>query len=195
MKIIPTTLSRADSYALLTKLVSPRPIAMVVSVSSTGVVNVAPFSYFNLVSIEPPVVMISVQQTSAGQKDTARNVLASTLAVIHVVDETILDDMHATGTTLPANESELSLTSFTTTSQEHFPPFINEARAHMNVRLYKHIEVGKSDVLLLEVVEVLIHERALEGESYGLDFSSLLSRVGSQHYVVGGMVVTKERKQ
>ena len=195
MKIIPATLPRADAYALLTKLVSPRPIAMVLSASSTGILNVAPFSYFNLVSVEPPVVMISVQRSSAGQKDTARNLLASKMGVLHVVDAPILDDMHVTGTSLPANESELSLTSFTTTPQDHFPPFINEARAHMNVRLYQHIEVGKSDVLLLKIEEVVVHERSLEDGTYGLDFDSLLSRVGSQHYVVGGTAISKERKR
>jgi flavin reductase (DIM6/NTAB) family NADH-FMN oxidoreductase RutF len=193
MKLIPRELSRAEAYNLLTKLVSPRPIAMVLSISEQGVLNVAPFSYFNLVTIEPAVVMVSVQQGKEGPKDTARNIITSNLAVIHVVDEPVLDDMHATSLALPADQSELSLTSFTTTNQAEYPPYINEARAHMNVRLLQHIELGKNDVLLLQIEEIHLHERAIKDGAYELDFATTVSRVGNLNYLVGGHVVTKER--
>jgi len=193
MKIQPQTLSRREAYALLTKLVVPRPIALVLTQSASGVINVAPFSYFNLVSIEPAVAMVSIQRTAQGMKDSARHLLASQKAVIHIVDAAILDDMHATSKSLPPEESELSLTSFTTQPQDGFLPYIEQAKAHFNVTLYQHIEVGQNDLLLLKIEEVILHDRALIDDDVALDFDSVVGRFGSQHYLVGGTVVKKER--
>jgi flavin reductase (DIM6/NTAB) family NADH-FMN oxidoreductase RutF len=193
MKIQPQALSRSEAYALLTKLVVPRPIALLLTQSDSGVINVAPFSYFNLVSIEPAVAMVSIQRTAQGMKDSARHLLKSKQGVIHIVDAAILDDMHATSKSLPSEESELSLTSFTTKPQDNFLPFIEQAKAHFNVTLHQHIEVGQNDLLLLNIEEVVLRDRALVDGEVALDFDSVVGRFGSQHYMVGGNVIKKER--
>ena len=193
MKIQPQSLSRSEAYTLLTKLVVPRPIALLLTQSATGVINVAPFSYFNLVSIEPAVAMVSIQRTAQGMKDSARNVLATQQAVIHIVDAAILDDMHATSKSLPPEESELTLTSFTTTPQDGFLPYIEQAKAHFNVTLHQHIEVGQNDLILFKIEEVVLRDRALIDGDVALDFDAVVGRFGSQHYIVGGTVVKKER--
>jgi flavin reductase (DIM6/NTAB) family NADH-FMN oxidoreductase RutF len=193
MKIEPQSLSRSDAYFLFTKLVVPRPIALLLTESPTGVVNVAPFSYFNMVSIEPAVAMVSIQRTANGMKDSSRNLLANQKAVIHIVDAAILDDMHATSKSLGPDESELTLTSFTTQPQPGHLPYIEQAKAHFNVTLYQHIEVGQNDLMLLKIEEVVLQERALKDGEIDLDFEHIVGRFGSKHYVVGGTVVEKER--
>ncbi|MGH2568871.1 MAG: flavin reductase family protein, partial [Bacteroidota bacterium] len=73
--IEPSTLSPRELYRLFINCVVPRPIALVTSVSSEGVVNAAPFSFFNAVSASPPVLMISVGRRKGALKDTATNIL------------------------------------------------------------------------------------------------------------------------
>ena len=74
MKIDPTQHTEADNYKLLTNLVVPRPIAWVTSINQSGLVNLAPFSFFNAVSSDPVQLVISVGvQDDDSSKDTAVN--------------------------------------------------------------------------------------------------------------------------
>ena len=78
MHIDPATNAPKDNYKLLTNLVVPRPIAWVTSQAGIGVVNLAPFSFFNAVGSDPLFVLISVGNNDDGTpKDTARNIAAS----------------------------------------------------------------------------------------------------------------------
>ena len=70
--IDPNSLSERETYKLLIGSIIPRPIAFVTSKSETGVLNGAPFSYFNIVSSNPPMISLSIQRAGGRQKDTAR---------------------------------------------------------------------------------------------------------------------------
>ena len=74
--IDPKQLTERDNYKFLIGSIIPRPIAFVTSQSEEGVVNGAPFSFFNIVSSNPPMISVSVQRPSGRVKDTARNIKA-----------------------------------------------------------------------------------------------------------------------
>ena len=85
----------------------PRPIAWVTSVSPEGVVNAAPFSFFNVFSEEPALVVLGVQHKADGTaKDTSRNIAAVGEFVVNVVDEPTAEAMNFTAVDFPSGESE-----------------------------------------------------------------------------------------
>src|SRR5688572_3002126 len=112
--LLSTELTAKDHYKLLSGSVVPRPIAFVTTLSSENqqVVNAAPFSFFTIVSSNPPILAISVSRKTGELKDTARNVLKHKELVVHLTDEENLEDINATAASLPPLESELNLTKF-----------------------------------------------------------------------------------
>ena len=102
-EIDPARLEGREPYFLITSLVVPRPIAWVSSLSPAGVVNVAPHSYFNVISSNPWILHF----TSTGEKDTLRNVRASGEFVVNVVTRELVEEMNFTSADFPPDESEL----------------------------------------------------------------------------------------
>ena len=69
----PASISERDNYKLMIGSIIPRPIAWVTTLTGAGTVNAAPFSYFNIVTSNPPILSVSVQRKNGAMKDTARN--------------------------------------------------------------------------------------------------------------------------
>ncbi len=85
MKIDFSQITEYQRYKLMSSLIVPRPIALVTTLGANGVVNAAPFSLFNMLGEEPPIVMISLNKLGNGQlKDTAANILANGEFVVHL---------------------------------------------------------------------------------------------------------------
>ncbi len=104
-------LSQKQQYKYLLGCLVPRPIAWITTLSADGsVVNAAPFSFYSGVSDELPLITIASLRRNGEMKDTARNILDTKEAVVHVVDQIVAEDMNATCTSLPSGESELILT-------------------------------------------------------------------------------------
>jgi len=94
----------------LTNTVVPRPIALITSVSSTGMVNAAPYSFFNIMGIAPPVVACTVlPRPDGGLKDTGRNILSAREFVVNLVSEQIAEAMNVACIDAPADVEELPL--------------------------------------------------------------------------------------
>ena len=103
MQIDPALHSSADNYKLLTNLVVPRPIAWVTSQSQSGVVNLAPFSFFNAVGSDPLYVIISIgRRDDVELKDTANNIEFSREFVVNLVTEELFDAMNISAADFPA---------------------------------------------------------------------------------------------
>jgi flavin reductase (DIM6/NTAB) family NADH-FMN oxidoreductase RutF len=75
LSIDPTNNTERENYKFLIGSIIPRPIAFVTTLSKDGVLNGAPFSYFNIVSSNPPMISLSIQRSEGSQKDTARNII------------------------------------------------------------------------------------------------------------------------
>ncbi len=106
----------ASVYQMLVGLVSPRPIAWVTTRSAQGVINLAPFSFFNLFGANPPVVVISPTLKRDGtKKDTLLNIEANREFVIHASTESHAELINLTSKMLAPDESEVNLAGLSTT--------------------------------------------------------------------------------
>src|ERR1700691_3266923 len=96
------------AYPILASLVTPRPIALVTTMSPEGKVNAAPFSFFNLLGASPPILAIAPGDRDDGTpKDTALNIRLTHEFVVNLVDETIAEAMNKCAASLPYGENEL----------------------------------------------------------------------------------------
>ena len=129
-------------YKLMASLIVPRPIALVTTLGPTGVVNAAPFSMFNMIGEDPPVLMISVNRLTDGRfKDTAANILRSGEFVVHMSDEAIAQKMHDCGKAFPSSVSELTEVGLTPVpSYSVAPPRILEAPVAFECVLHEKLE-------------------------------------------------------
>src|SRR5436190_1374334 len=110
MQIDPASLPARDAYRLMISCIIPRPIAFVTTLSREGVSNLAPFSFFNGVSSDPPVVSIAVATKRDGsKKDTWRNIEETGEFVVNVVVPELMDAVIVGARELPHNVSELDL--------------------------------------------------------------------------------------
>ena len=143
-------LSSYERYKLMASLIVPRPIALVTTLGADGTVNAAPFSMFNMMGEDPPVVMLSVNKLQASaQKDTATNILRDKEFVVHIADEAMAAAMHRCGDRLPPHESELDHTGLTATaSQSIRPPRIAEAPVAFECVLHETLEIDSRYVFI-----------------------------------------------
>lgn len=170
-------LTTKQNYKFLTGSVIPRPIAWITTLNTeTMVVNAAPFSYFNVVAKEPPLVSLSINRNNGNMKDTAHNLLQQNEGVIHLVNDQILADMNQTAASLPADESELAKSNLTIiSSHEVAVPSIQEAPIRLEVRLHQYVPVKDhnqeitSDLFILEVLNYHFEETFFDQEKEYID--------------------------
>ena len=102
-------LSRQDRYKLLCGVVIPRPIALVTTLDENGAVNAAPFSFFNVFSEDPPLVVLGLQhRPDRSPKDTTRNINRDGEFVVNMVDEALASAMNDCAVDFPSGDSEVA---------------------------------------------------------------------------------------
>lgn len=199
LSIKPEELTERDNYKLLIGSIIPRPVAVVTSLSEEGVLNIAPFSYFNIVTSNPPIVSLAIQRKSGVMKDTARNILAKKEAVIHIADEENIQNINETAANLEPTESELSRTTFTMTQGAMVSvPLINELSIKMEVSLYEHVPIKTentvtADLLLLKVETYHVKEELYHQGRIDPDKLNPMSRLAGNDYAALGKRVTLKR--
>ncbi len=155
------TLPVQDRYKLLCGLVVPRPIALVTTIGPDGVVNAAPFSFFNVFSEDPALVILGLQAHPDGSlKDTAAHIRDTGVFVVNLVDEALAERMNICAVDFPAETSELDAAGLTTLPSHSIPvPRIAEAAAALECRHYQTLEVKNGRRLCIGEV-VYLHARA-----------------------------------
>lgn len=153
---------RADRYKVLTALVIPRPIAWISSWNENGVANCAPFSFFNLVSAEPPLCAIGINARSDGQtKDTLCNIRRTGEFVLNLVDEAMAKPMRITGHEVPGEVSEFTLAGLTPQPATRVSqPRIAEAAASLECVVNRLVAINSEQEL---VIGEIIHLHSREG--------------------------------
>lgn len=156
----------SETYKLLVGLVAPRPIALITSMDENGQLNAAPFSAYNYLCTDPPIVGIGVTNRPTDvfvPKDTARNIRRTGEFVVNVVTEDIAEKMNICATDFPAGMSEVEMAGFTTVpSQKVKPPRIAEAHAALECREYTTMEIGRSRIILGRVVAIYVEDRYVD---------------------------------
>lgn len=201
ISIDPGTSTERENYKLLIGTIIPRPIAFVTTLGEEGVINAAPFSYFNVVSAHPPMISLSVQRRNGEMKDTARNILKEKEFVIHGVDEDNVEEVNATAASLPPWESELNLTKLTLLDSDLVRvPGIRESKVRMECILEKHIPLGADDAIGADLIIGRILRYHIDEKIYKegrIDPHALqaMSRLAGINYAKVGEIISLERPE
>ncbi len=188
MPIDPAQIDRRAAYRWLIGCVIPRPIAWITTQSAAGVVNLAPFSFFNGVTASPMVLSVAIAHREP-IKDTLRNLRATREAVVHIAPPALLADVHQSGGDYAAAVSEVGeLGLKTVPSTVVRPPRLAEAHVAFECRLLQEIPVGDpaTTLCLLEVVHLHAAEGILAADGFPDPHKfSAPARLGNRSYLDG----------
>ncbi len=180
MQIDPDLHSDAHNYRLLTSLVIPRPIAWVTSLGKDGVVNLAPFSFFNALGGKPMYLIVSIAKNDSGeQKDTARNLLSKGEFVVNFVTEPLFDAMNLSAADFPSGESELAAAGLSEAPSVRIGvPRVAESEASLECRLHETLGLGENTLFIGEVVMFHVADHLL-GDGLKVKNFFPIGRLGS----------------
>ena len=150
-----------DGEKLLLSTVVPRPIAWITTVSPEGIMNAAPFSFFNLMGVDPPLIAIGIQgHREKRSKDTGENIRTSADFVVNLVTETTVAAMNITCIDAPPEVDELKLAGLkTAASIKVRPPRIAAAEVAFECRVEKSLSFSANQSIVIgRVVQVHIHD-------------------------------------
>lgn len=165
-------LDKKQQYKLVSGSVIPRPIAWVTSLSKDGsVVNAAPFSFFSAASNELPLLTVAILRKDGVIKDTARNILDRKEAVVHIVDQSVVEEMNRTSAPLPPDQSEIDQTQLTLVDSLSVKvPSIAEAKIRFEGVLHQYIPVKNekdevvTDFFFIRVTDFFFDEAVFDQE-------------------------------
>ena len=195
----PGSLSERENYKFLVGSIIPRPIAFVTTLSENGILNGAPFSYFNIVSSNPPMISLSIQRTAGRQKDTARNIIESKEFVIHIVDEQNVEKINQTAASLPSDQSEVELANLTPVDSVKISvPGVKEAKIRMECLLEHSVELGGlntpgCDHIIGRIVQFHIENDIYEKGRIDPRGLAAVSRLAGHNYAKIGEIFEIER--
>lgn len=150
ISIDPTLVPARDVYRLIAGLVIPRPIAWISTINADGSANLAPFSFYNAVSGNPPVVMISIGSRGGTPKDTLRNIQETGEFVVHLADEALARAMNLTSSDLPYGVDEFNLAGLAKVASDTVrPPRIASAPAAMEAKATQFVPIEGSTYTLV----------------------------------------------
>jgi len=154
------------AYPILASLVTPRPIALVTTTSPDGKVNAAPFSFFNLLGADPPILAIAPGDRDDGTpKDTARNIRLTHEFVVNLVDEAIAEAMNQCAASLPYGENELLRAGLQAAPCSTVkPPRILQAPASLECKEWGTFHIGDNRVVIGLIKRVHVREELFDVE-------------------------------
>lgn len=191
MTIDAKSLTPREIYAFLTDAVAPRPICFASTVDAAGNVNLSPFSFFNVVSGDPPLLAFSplLSGRDGSAKDTLNNVLAVPEVVINIVNHAMVEQMSLTSTAYPSDVNEFEKAALTQVQSEVVrPPRVGEAPVAFECLVDDVIPLGKGamagNLILARVVRLHIRKEYL-GPNGELDPRKLdlVGRMGGSDYI------------
>lgn len=146
--------SQPHRYKLLTALVVPRPIGWISSLDENGRVNLAPYSFFNVLGNSPPIVAFGPSTRPDGNpKDTPRNVEATGSFVVNIVTPDAAPSMHASSAAFPPDESEVEALGLALLPSLHIPaPRLAISPVHLECQYVQTVNIGKNRVVFGEIL-------------------------------------------
>ncbi len=179
-----------NPYKLMTALVVPRPIAWVTTLSSDGVVNLAPHSFYTVSCARPPIV----QFTSVGSKDTLRNVLDTREFVVNLAHGPLMAAVNNSSAAFGYDESEPAQLGITMEPSDSVkPPRVKDSPASIECTLHSTHELGNSTIVLGNVVLISVADEVLVDGHPEYDLLDPLSRLGKDEWGVHTQVVSLVR--
>jgi|SRR5690625_552835 len=196
MKISTATLSPEQTYKLMTGIVVPRPIAWITTQSDGGVLNVAPFSCYTIVSNKPPMIGVNIGRKAGVRKDTGKNIHESKEFVVNIANEDLLQPLHQSAVEYDAEVSEVELLGLRTLASDSIAvPRLADVPVSMECRLHSITPFGDTgaefyvgEVLVLHIRDDIIHDGKI-------DTTDLrpICRLGGPNYAHLGKVITLQQ--
>ncbi|PGY07370.1 flavin reductase family protein [Bacillus sp. AFS031507] len=199
LSIDPAANTERENYKFLIGSIIPRPIAFVTTISNDGILNGAPFSYFNIVTANPPMISLAIQRPEGRQKDTARNIIEVKEFVVHIVDEQNVKKVNKTAAILPPDQSEIELANLTPIESIKISvPGVEEAKIRMECVLEHSVELGGlespgCDLIIGKVVQFHIDNEIYEKGRISPRGLSAVSRLAGNNYAKIGEIFEIER--
>jgi len=189
--IDPTQVSQQELYGLLVGIVAPRPIAFVSTMDADGIPNLAPYSFFNLFSSAPPILVFSSNRRAGSNttKDTLNNVMTTKEVVVNVVSYDIVRQMSLTSIEYPSDVNEFEKAGFTPLPSDLVKPFrVKESPAQMECKVIDIItlgdQAGAGHLIICEIVRIHANESIFDAESkVDPQRIDLMGRLGRAFYV------------
>ena len=182
-----SAITEYQRYKLMASLIVPRPIALITTLGEDGTVNAAPFSMFNMLGEEPPIVMVSINRLQDGElKHTAANIVRTGEFVVHLTDEAMAAQMHRCGERFPADVSELAEVGLTTAPSRHVrPPRIAEAPAAFECTLYELLETPSRQIFIGRVHWLHARDGLIDTEQWRVRLQNYfpVARFGASFYI------------
>ena len=179
VSIDPARQSPRENYFLLTNLVVPRPIAWVSSLGPGGVRNLAPHSYFNIVSNDPPIIHF----TQTGRKDTLTNVEATGEFVVSVVSEDLAEAMNVSAADFPPDQDEFAWSGVEAAASSLVaPPRVAGARASFECRVRTIVPMGNGNMVFGDVLMVHVDEGVWANGRVDVAALAPVGRLGGSAY-------------
>lgn len=195
MNVLPASLSQRDLYNMILNSVAPRPIAWVSTVSSAGQPNLAPFSFFNAVCVDPALLAFapglrspkSGHSTNGEPKDTLRNIRETKEFVISIVTYDLLEPMNITSGEYDSTVNEWNLAKVTPEpSQLVRPPRVQESPVSFECHLYQILDFSpaptSSSLVIGQVVSIFVDDAHLKDGRIDRDSLDLIGRMGGIQY-------------
>lgn len=195
-------LTASETYFAMTQAIIPRPIAWVLSENESGDYNLAPFSYFNAVCSDPPLIMLSLGKKPDGTpKDTRANIEARGSFVVHIASSDQVHTLNASSATLAAGESEIAHLGLELAEFPGSPlPRLADCRLAMACELYQVMELGPLPQALIfgRLTLLYVEDGVAEQDQKGrlkihADRLDPLGRLGAREYFSGGEIITVPR--
>lgn len=196
MNVLASELSHREMYGLILNCVVPRPIAWVSSLSASGQLNLAPFSFFNCVCVSPPLLAFApglrapketVQSEKGEPKDTLRNVRETREFVVNVVTYDLVDPMNISSGEYPSSVNEFDLAKVTPQPSKIVRvPRLKESPVSFECKLDRIIDFSTdptgSSLVIGEVVAIHVDDRHVKDGRVDRDSLDLIGRMGGIQY-------------
>ncbi|MCU4388238.1 flavin reductase family protein [Acinetobacter haemolyticus] len=179
-----------EIYRLLNGGVTPRPIAWISTLSLDGVANLAPYSFFNVASCNPPILWYSQVNPRTGQdKDTLRNLIETKECVVHIVNTQLLEKMNLSCAALPSEQSEFDFAEIESCPSHGVKPLsVKGSMIRYECHLREVIQLSSlpsgGTVVLLDVKSIYVDDRLWQADTGMIDQQQLdsVGRMGGEFY-------------
>lgn len=200
MHVDMSSLSAIEAYATMTQTVVPRPVAWILTQNDTDDYNLAPYSYFNAISSDPPMVMFSSGMKPDGSvKDTRYNLEQRSDCVIHIAHREMATQMTASSATLPRNTSEINDLGLAMADMPGSDlPRLADCRVAYAATLRETKKIGHQWLGFLELTHLYLEESIVSSDAKGrlkvmADKLDPIGRLGGGEYLMAGDVISIDR--
>jgi flavin reductase (DIM6/NTAB) family NADH-FMN oxidoreductase RutF len=176
-------------YKLLTATVVPRPIAWVSTIDNEEILNLAPFSFFNIISEDPPHLMFSTVRTGNKNKDTLNNILSNNQFVVNLVTEDVVEQMNTTSQPVDDVVNEFELANVTPIDSIYVKPKrVKESLVHFECEMVHHYFIenhqnGGACIIIGKIITMHIDDSILmENYKINLEKYKPVARLAGSNY-------------